>query len=380
MTDRLSQVLSPIGLVPFFERYWAKEHLHVSRSSSGYYDGILSAGDLDRLFESEQLPASFFHVIKNGVTHHPEEWSRLATAKMGEQRVALPERLFDLYSNGATLILNQAHHAIPALGLACREIACELGFPSRANIYAAPPEAEGFSRHTDPHEILILQISGTKFWLLYPEDGEAVEIKLCAGDLLYLPRNLAHAARTHKDASIHVSLGLQPVYGFRLMEELAAMAEDHPGFQQPVPPRLAGREARRLFEAQFVQNLRELAMEATLPCELIERRFQSLVETQSIGWAGRFSDLSRMEEMTAATVVCARAGIVRAIKDDGKFLTVRFSGNQIHLPKFLKSCLDRILGDTPFAIGEMQGMASEPAKLALARKFVRTGFLAIVRI
>jgi lysine-specific demethylase/histidyl-hydroxylase NO66 len=379
MTDRLSQVLSPIGLVPFFERYWAKEHLHVSRSSSGYYDGILSAGDLDRLFESEQLPASFFHVIKNGVTHHPEEWSRLATAKMGEQRVALPERLFDLYSNGATLILNQAHHAIPALGLACREIACELGFPSRANIYAAPPEAEGFSRHTDPHEILILQISGTKSWLLYPPSGP-VEIELRAGDLLYLPRNLAHAARTHKDASIHVSLGLVPVYGFRLLEDLAAMAQDHPGFQQPVPPKFAGREARRLFEAEFARNLRDLVMEATLSDQLIERRFLSLVEMQSKGWTGRFTDLLRLEKMTADTVVCARAGIVRAIEDDGKFLNVSFAGNQIRVPKFLKSCLDRILGDTPFAIREMQGMASDPDRLELARKFVRTGFLAIVRI
>jgi lysine-specific demethylase/histidyl-hydroxylase NO66 len=379
MTERLGQVLSPIGLGLFFERYWAKEHLHVSRNCSGYYDSILSVGDLDRLLESEQLPASFFHVIQNGITHPPEKWSRITAAKMGEQRVALPERLLDFYSNGATLILNQAHHAIPGLGLACREVACELGFPSRANIYIAPPEAEGFARHTDPHEILILQISGTKSWLLYPPSGP-VEIELRAGDLLYLPRNLAHAARTHKDASIHVSLGLVPVYGFRLLEDLAAMAQDHPGFQQPVPPKFAGREARRLFEAEFARNLRDLVMEATLSDQLIERRFLSLVETQSKGWTGRFTDLLRLEKMTADTVVCARAGIVRAIEDDGKFLNVSFAGNQIRVPKFLKSCLDRILGDTPFAIREMQGMASDPDRLELARKFVRTGFLAIVRI
>jgi hypothetical protein len=158
------------------------------------------------------------------------------------------------------------------------------------------------------------------------------------------------------------------------------MAEHHPGFQESVPPKLAGPEARGLFEARFVENLRDLVMEATLPGQLIERRFQSLVESQSNGWAGRFSDVSRMEEMTAETVVCARAGIVRAIEDDGKFLTVRFSENRIQLPKFLKSCLDRILGDAPFAIGEMQGMASDPDKLELARKFVRTGLLAIVKI
>jgi ribosomal protein L16 Arg81 hydroxylase len=377
MTDRFSQILSPIRPTAFFERYWAKEHLHVSRTDRGYYDSILSVGDLDRLLESEQLPASFFHVVKNGVTHPPEEWSRMAIAKMGEQRVALPERLFDLYSNGATLILNQAHHAIPALGLACRQIACELGVPSRANIYVAPPDAEGFPKHTDPHEILILQISGTKSWVLYPQDREPVEIEMMAGDLLYLPRNLAHAARTHKSASIHVSLGLMPVYGFRLMEELAVLAQDHPGFQQPVPPEFAGQAARQLFEAEFVQRLRDLITER-LPCQLIERRFQSLLETQSKGWAGRFSDLSRIEEMTADTVVCARSGIVHAVEDDGKFLNVRFADSRISLPKFLKQCLDRILSDTPFAIREMQGMASDLDKVELARKFVRKGFLAIV--
>ena len=298
---------------------------------------------------------------------------------MGEQRVALPERLLDLYSNGATLIVNQAHHAIPALGLACREIACELGFPSRANIYVAPPDAEGFPKHTDPHEILILQISGSKLWELYPQGGRAVEIEMRAGDLLYLPRNLAHAARTRKDASIHVSLGLVPVYGFRILEELAAMAQDHPGFQQPVPPLLAGRKARQLFESEFVERLRDLITES-LPPQLIERRFYSLVETQSKGWAGRFSDLSRMHEMSADTVVRARAGIVRVVEDEGKFLNVRFAERQVRVPKLLKSCLERILGDSPFAVREMQGMASDPDKLELARKFVRAGFLAIVGI
>jgi ribosomal protein L16 Arg81 hydroxylase len=379
MTDRLSQVLSPIEPAVFFDRYWTKEFLHVSRKCAAYYDGILSVSDIDRLLESEQLPASFFHVIKNGVTRHAEEWSRIAVAKTGEQRVALPERLFDEYSSGATLILNQAHHAIPALGLACREIACELGIPSRANIYVAPPQAEGFAKHTDGHEILILQISGAKHWQLYPREGAAVELEMRAGDLLYLPRNLAHSARTQQDASIHVSLGLIPTYAFQLMEELAFMAQGLEEFGQPVPFPAAGREARLLFEAKFVERVRDMITER-LPSQLIERRFRWLVEKQNKGWAGRFSDISRLDEITAETVVCARAGLLHEIDDDGKFLHVRFAGSEVSLPKFLKTCLERILSDAPFAIREMRGMASDPDKIELARKFVRTGLLTIVRI
>ena len=379
LTDRISHILSPLDPAVFFERYWGKAHLHVSRNLSGYYDGILHVNDLDTLLQSEQLPAAFFEVYRRNSTHYPDEWSRIAVAKTGEQRVAIPERIFDLYAKGATVILNQAHHAIPALSLACREITCELGFTARANVYLAPPDTEGFPKHADAHEVLILQVSGTKSWLIYPQDRDPVEINVCPGDLLYLPRNTAHAARTQKDASIHVTLGLQPSYAFQLIEELAALAEEHAGFQQPVPPDFAGLEARRLFEAEFAGRLRDLIAE-TLPAELIERRFRALVETQSKGWPGRFSDLSRLQEITRDTVVCARSGIVHWVEDDGKVLNLRFAGSQVVLPRFLKACLDRILGDTPFAIRDLPGMVSDPGKVELVRKFVKSGFLAIVKI
>ena len=122
-----------------------------------------------------------------------DEWSRNAVAATGQDRVAVPKRIFELCFNGATVILNQAHRALSSLSLTCRELALELGFPIQANVYIAPPASRGFKRHKDDHEILILPIAGSKVWHLYPAEGE-VEIEVRAGDLLYLPRGLAHEA------------------------------------------------------------------------------------------------------------------------------------------------------------------------------------------
>jgi cupin superfamily protein len=126
-------------------------------------------------------------VVKNGARYPIEEWSRVDTTPRGAQRVAVPEKLLSLYSCGATLILNQAHCALPALNNTYRMLTQELGFPTQTNIYITPRDGAGFSKHADEHEVLILQIAGSKYWLVYPPDAPPVEIDLQCGDLLYVP-------------------------------------------------------------------------------------------------------------------------------------------------------------------------------------------------
>ncbi|WP_236595498.1 cupin domain-containing protein, partial [Mycobacterium paraintracellulare] len=40
----------------------------------------------------------------------------------------------------------------------------ELNFPTRVNAYVTPPDATGFAPHYDPHDVLVLQIRGSKTW------------------------------------------------------------------------------------------------------------------------------------------------------------------------------------------------------------------------
>jgi hypothetical protein len=375
----LYQLLGPVAPESFFERYWAREYLYVGRSSDGYFSNILTAEDLDVFLRSEQLPASFVNVFLNGVACPVEEWSRVDTAARGIERVAISERLFGLYLDGATIILNQTHHALPGIAATCRMLAHELRFPVQCNIYVTPPSSQGFHPHTDPHEILILQITGSKSFLLYPPDGSTSEIEMMPGDTLYIPRGLRHEARTSGKPSIHLSIGMKPGYAFDLLSELAAFARELPAFQSPIPHLALGAATREGFEEEFLRNLTALLSTATVSA-MIDRRYRKLVDSQVRGWPGRFTDILRYAELKADSTVCARKDIVYAIAEKGKDLQVEFSGRRVGVPWYLKSCLPRILDGSPFVIADLKGMLSADGKVEFIKSFVRAGLMSILKI
>ena len=105
----------------------------------------------------------------------------------------------------------------------------------QANLYITPPKAQGFSKHKDDHEVLAIQICGSKVWRLSATDG-AHEVVLAAGGLLYVPAGLEHEAASAREPSIHIALGLKAVYAFQLLEELADSARHHPAFRYPLRP------------------------------------------------------------------------------------------------------------------------------------------------
>jgi len=66
-------------------------------------------------------------------------WSRALTSDRDAARVALPERLWQLYSEGATLILNHTQKSIPSIGRLVRRLKQELEFETGVNIYITHP-------------------------------------------------------------------------------------------------------------------------------------------------------------------------------------------------------------------------------------------------
>jgi len=214
--EYLSHLLFPLDTDAFLKHYRAREYFHVRRTSPGYYADLLTVAELDAVLQSRQLPAASVNVVNNGVRCPIEEWSGVETSARGIHRVAIPEKLLGLYASGATLILNHAHGALPALSNACRILTEELGFPAQTNIYITPRGSVGFSKHADEHDVLILQIAGCKEWLVYPPDAPPAEIQLQSGDLLYVPRGIFHAAKSRDEDSIHITLGLLPVIAVQI--------------------------------------------------------------------------------------------------------------------------------------------------------------------
>lgn len=372
-----SRLLSPMESREFFERYWAKGYVRVPRN--GPRSEWLTIEDLDVFFRSDQLPAAQCNVIAGGISVPIEDWSREKSSDRGRYRAVDSERLFQCYQKGATLILNQAQGSIPSLSRACRSLTRELGFRVWANIYITPPRSSGFARHQDDHEVLVLQILGAKLWTVYPDGEEPVELCLKPGDLLYLPRLTPHSARSADDRSIHVTFGVSPAYAFELVEELAAVAKQHPAFQQMVPLACFGGQAMETVEAEFAAKVAALFKEIGIS-GLLDRRFETLGKNQPQTWPGRFTDIIRMGDVSLKTIVRRRSGILFSVRDQELSVEVQFAGRNITIPAFLRECLEQITGETPFAIEEVSGLVSSEGKVGLIKSFVQAGFLEIVEI
>jgi hypothetical protein len=379
MTEYLSRLLSPLDTNSFLKYYEAREHFYVGRSSPNYYADLLSVAEIDAVLQSQQLPAASLNVVKDGRRCPIEEWSSFVSAARGTHQIAVPEQLLNLYAEGATLILNQAHATLPALSDTCRALTRELGFPTQANIYITPRNSVGFSKHSDEHDVFVMQIAGRKSWIVYPAGLPSAEIDLRSGDLLYIPRGMEHAARSEGEDSIHITLGLKPVYAFDLIRDLAALASEKKSFQKPMPPRFAGDEAMRTFEADVLADVRALLAELK-PAELIDRQKGIFRESRSQGWPGRFSDLRILHLITPDTVVCLRPGISTDVRENGKFVDVEFNDRQVTIPIFMRDEFLRFMAGGTFPIRDVGGMTTDEGKVKFVTEFVKAGLLRIVSI
>lgn len=382
MTTRLAGILSPVLPSEFFRRCEHREYLHVRRARTGTYDDILRTVALDEFLNSGILPAGSINVVKDGVQCPHSEWSKPRSFATGTERVVVPERLLGLFRDGATLILNTCDQAVLTLGQACRELERELGLKVQANVYVTPPGGQGFGRHGDHHDVVVLQIAGSKSWRVYPFDpemgiSEGVEVEMMPGDLLYIPCGMEHEARCLQESSIHITLGLYPVYGFQLLADLAERAAKDCFFQKPLRGEFAGDEERDAFEAGFRASVERLLREQG-PARLLHDRRNRLILEQPSGWPGRFLDTLQLNGgMTSTTVLCSRPGMGRRIEVRQEHLEVIYSGNTTCVPRFLSATLDRMLSDVPFAIGELPGMLTPEGRISFVRPFVEGGLLTI---
>jgi hypothetical protein len=93
-----------------------------------------------------------------------------------------------------------------------------LGQELSMNVYHSGPSAVALNRHYDSYDVFVLQLEGSKEWMLQ-EDGEREKIRsittwsnatMASGDVMYIPQGIFHAATTAQkfDRSTHVTIGL----------------------------------------------------------------------------------------------------------------------------------------------------------------------------
>lgn len=139
-----------------------------------------------------------------------------------------PARLARLFDQNASLIALKIEPYLPALAAACRNAATYGIRIAFAGVIVTMRGGGAFETHYDPHDLIILQVEGSKRWRIYgprvlnpvpapasadeipPTTPPVLDIFLRPGDLLFLPAGFWHVCDNGPERSIHLGLFLNP--------------------------------------------------------------------------------------------------------------------------------------------------------------------------
>jgi hypothetical protein len=293
------------------------------------------------------------------------------------------------FTRGATVVLQGLHLTWTPLARYCRSLEGFLGHPVQANAYYTPARSQGLPVHHDTHDVLVLQVSGSKRWLVYDpvfelplkhqrykaemgEPGPAVmDVVLRAGDTLYLPRGWLHEALTSDEDSLHLTVGVSVVRWLDAFREVLGDVEDDVEFRRSVPA--DGDGAAELVE-RLAERLAPEHVAETMRAKFLGGRRPVL--------DGQLDDLRALGALSAESSVRRRETVIAELTelDDGSVALV-FEGRRVVFPPHAREELEALVTSTgPLRLLELPGRLDDEGRVVLARRLVREGFLRVAGV
>jgi hypothetical protein len=381
----LLRAIAPVGAEAFLADYWERKPLHVARGETGRFDDLLSARDVERQMSEPGLRAPGFRLVKAAEKLDQRSytvdlpWRPKPFTGSADHLAVLRE-----FERGATVVLQGLHLTSTALARYCRELEAFLGHPVQANAYHTPARSQGLPVHHDTHDVLVLQVSGSKQWLVYepvfelplkhqryrPELGEpgpaVLDVELRAGDTLYLPRGWLHEALTSAEDSLHLTVGVGVITWLDVLREALSECEDDLELRRSVPPDGEGGPelAERLAARLGAEHVQELAR-------------ARLVGSRRPVLDGQLEALRALPQLSASSAVARRETVIADLLEleDGR-CALAFEGRRVLFPAHAREELEALVqAGGPVRLADLPGRLDDEGRLVLARRLVREGFL-----
>jgi hypothetical protein len=311
----------------------------------------------------------------------------------GNDRVKV-DQLFRLHEAGGTIILNHLHRRHPPLAKLCAALELEFSAPFQTNVYLTLPKAQGFHPHFDTHDVLVLQLAGSKRWQLYGtpivlalkghgdharQDNPgpvSEEFDLRAGDTLYLPRGLVHEAISTDETSLHVTVGILSWTWFDfLLEAVERLASSDRQVRAALPPAFARPDCDRgAFGKAFAELAGRLATE--VDADEIRRGFaERFIDRRPPFLRHQMRALTQIGDIGLDSVVGCRPFLAYLIDEDEESLILRFHRNEIAVPLHAGPAVRHALTTERFRVRDLPGDLDDAGKLVLVRRLIREGLL-----
>lgn len=186
----------------------------------------------------------------------------------------VPEKLIEHLRDGYTMVIDSVDDMVGSVTRLAEDLERVLHEGVQVNMYAGWHEQQGFNRHCDTHDVIVLQVYGKKYWRVY-EGGRPHPLKvdiapndevpqkvvweglLEDGDALYIPRGWWHEASGVGDVTLHLTFGVHQRVGVNLIYWMADQLRASTEFRAPLR-RFASPEEQQAQLAELRRQLLEV--------------------------------------------------------------------------------------------------------------------------
>ena len=349
---------------------------------AGFAD-LLSLEDVDRILSTTSLRTPSFRLVRAGEPIPESAYTRSGrTGSKPVSGMADPARIFELFTAGATIVLQGLHRYWEPVARFTRALELDLGHPCQVNAYVTPRAAQGLALHEDPHDVFVLQAFGRKRWEVHAAPREAqrpsLDAEVAPGDCIYMPKGTPHAASTQDDLSGHLTVGVHVATWRDVVRDAVEGAMKDGGLGEAVP---AGWTREPEAFAQLLEpklSALRAGLERLQADDVARARAERFLSTRPALLRGGLLDRVRLGELDDATHLMRRDGAICELRTNGAGLVALLGDRRLDLPVWLEPAMRRILATDVFAVGDLRAeVADAESRRVLCRRLVREGLLQI---
>lgn len=262
----------------FVKHFCDKEVLHLPSENRTRFRHLLSWDAINSILSQNLLDRNRLRITRDGRDIPPA----LYRIEKRERDYISAPKLRELLKQNASIVMN----GVQDLSRPVRRIALQieklLNQKVNVNGYMTFGPGGAFAMHYDTHDVLVLQVDGTKHWFIYddPEDSPMLEEKkqplkarprnvvfeaiLQPGDALYVPRGTYHRAAVTDTDSVHLTFGIHTAKGVDFVDWLRSeVIQNEPLFRRDLlamgaPAAVAQQE--RVLKARLCELVNEASL------------------------------------------------------------------------------------------------------------------------
>jgi Cupin superfamily protein len=370
----------------FLNEIWTATHYHVERHRADYFDCLLPAPSVvEELLERFHQDPSAVRLMRGKDKKAPDSYQ-------------LVDGSLDLagirndFGDGYTIVLDGVDRYVRAIAALSRSIEAELNFPIQVNAYVTPPGSRGLVPHYDDHDVLILQIQGSKIWHLYkgvdiaprkmqrndkavPTEGLPLptDLRLEVGDVLYLPRGLVHAADTDAEPSTHLTIGIHAPTALTLaIGALYALSFHDDRLNARLPPGHLDDAAAHATLGVLMRDAAKILEDPSAVARGLDALADVLVRRGQCPPIGRVSNAAAID---GQTLVKRYQPLFSRVKAGADGVVLQFATLSIGADPDHKAAMLFISKSTePFRVRDLPGLSAKQ-QIEVARSLIVSGFL-----